>query len=184
MMFYRNRFIGKIFSGIFNLIYKILAVFSLQPVLFVLLVDVILFFTGVLENPTVKLVSDVALIAGVIYAVVGTAQRLLGLDKIKKSKGAQILPQPNNSDGQVGAQTSEPVAEVQASAPVENPATRENPAVVNPNSPTYFRIKNRPGYVMAEYSDRYELYLSSGGKLIKVRTDFKNGQGDNNDRLF
>lgn len=39
--------------------------------------------------------------------------------------------------------------------------------------PVYFTVKQNPNYVMAEYSDRFELFLKTKKGLQKVRVDYK-----------
>lgn len=39
--------------------------------------------------------------------------------------------------------------------------------------PTYFEVEGRPGYVFAEYADRYELYYRDQDRMVYIRTDPK-----------
>jgi hypothetical protein len=41
-------------------------------------------------------------------------------------------------------------------------------------TPRYYRVAQNPKYVMAEYSDRVELFYDSPRGLKYVRTDYKN----------
>lgn len=139
------------------MLYKLSSLFNLQPTLLVLLVGAVLYLTGLIDgNAAVKYIFQGALIISVIYAVTATVKKLLGLDKkVKKSKGVQIV---GNSDGQIK----------------ETPASEEYAAPVKqPEKPVYFRVKQNPQYVMAEYSDRYELFKITAGELKKIRTDYK-----------
>ena len=87
-----------------------------------------------------------------MHAIVGTVKRLLGLDKkVKKSKGAQIVNKKSDVKDDDANDYDQPRKE----------------------KPTYFRVKQSPDYVMAEYSDRYELYKKSEVGLKHVRTDYK-----------
>ena len=151
-----------IFKVIISLVYKILDFFSLVPAFFVTLLGVVLYFTGTFENnPTLTLIFQIILIVTIVHAIVATTKKLLGLDnrKVKKSKGMQII---NNQTAQ---QSQE-----QTSQTIEN-----NPQqiVVKEEKPRYFKLKQNPDYVMAEYSDRYELFLITAKGLEKVRTDYK-----------
>ena len=156
MLFKSRLFFGifkMIFGAIFGVFYKLIALFNLQYTALSLLIGLVLFVTGVFEkNPTIELVFQLIVILSVVYAIISTIKKLLRIDKkVKKSKGAQIQPLP---------------AEVPA--PVQY---REE--YVKPEQPKYYRIKGNQDYVMAEYSDKYELYKISEGQLVKVRTDYK-----------
>ena len=39
--------------------------------------------------------------------------------------------------------------------------------------PKYFKVKQNPNYIMAEYMDRYELLVKTESGLKLVRTDYK-----------
>ncbi len=45
--------------------------------------------------------------------------------------------------------------------------------------PKYYRVKQNPNYVMAEYSDRYELYYDDGNELKFVKVNFKDKENGN-----
>ena len=159
MILYRNRLvfgiIKRIFVALFTIVYKILALFNLQLPLLVALIGVVLYFTGVFEqNPAILIVFYILVIISIAYAILTTIKKLLGVDKkVKRSKGAQII--------------STEKSEEEAEEKVE-----EKPSV-KVETPTYFKVKNQPDYVMAEYSDRYELFRKTDNGLKKVRTDYK-----------
>lgn len=44
---------------------------------------------------------------------------------------------------------------------------------VDTEKPRYYKVKNKPSYVMAEYSDKYVLYKINEGRLEEVRRDVK-----------
>lgn len=144
---------------VFTVVYKILSVLNLQLTLFVLLIGAVLFLTGTLnKNPTVLLIFQIILICSVVYAIISTLKRMLGIKKKpKKSKGAQIL----TTDGENNVNVAD----------IENGSERQ--IQVEQDAPTYFRVKQNPEYVMAEYKDRYELFRITKDGLKRVRTDYK-----------
>ena len=160
MILYKNRLIFGIiknfFVTIFTILYKILAFFNLQLTLLIALIGGILYFTGVFEqNPAILIIFYVLLIISIGYAILATIKKLLGLDKkVKKSKGAQII--------------STDVKEEK-----EQVEEKQEEVVQKPDLPTYYKVKNQPDYVMAEYHDRYELFRKTEQGLKKVRTDYK-----------
>ena len=157
MIIYRNRLIigliKQILTAVLTVVYKILSLFNLQFTLLIALVGLVLFLTGVFaSSPTFTLVYKLILIFSVVYAVVATLRGLLGLNKnVKKSKGAQIVKtdKPKNDDAPAQAEQGQK------------------------ETPVYFRVKQNPEYVMAEYSDRYELFRIVDGGLKKIRVDYK-----------
>ena len=146
--------IKALIKGVFKLIYKLISLFNLQFALFVVLIGTLLYFTGTLSNnQTVLLVFQAALIISVVYAILTTIKKLLGIGKkVKKSKGMQIV-EPERKTKTEEEQT------VSVEQPIEKPR--------------YYRVKQNPDYVMAEYSDKYELYRIGQNGLIKIRTDYK-----------
>lgn len=155
----------------FTVIYSILEFFNLHYTLLVGLIGVVLFFTGVLDNnKTVLVIFALVLAFSIVYAVLSTIKRLLGLDKkVKRSKGVQILP-----DDQ--AQQQQYVAPQNLYATPQTNQQQPNYAYNQPvqsEIPRYFRVRQNSSYVMAEYSNRYELFKIEDGALKKVRTDYK-----------
>ena len=165
MILYKNRLIfgiiKKFISMVFTVVYKILSVFHLQLTLLVLLIGAVLFLTGALnKNPTVLLVFQIILICSIVHAIISTLKGMLGIKKKpKKSKGAQIL----DTDGD--KKENETVKNT------ENAVERQ--VQVEQDTPTYFRVKQNPEYVMAEYKDRYELFRITKDGLKRIRTDYK-----------
>lgn len=155
--------VRKVIKKIFAIIYKVIAIFNLQPALMVALVGSVLYFTGVYDRvESLKIILQVAFILSAIYAIVVTACNLLGIGKkkIKRSKGAQIV-----SEGQL------------ADKPVTTTQKVEERPKEKVSTPVYYKVKQNPNYIMAEYEDRYELYLNKNGNLVKIRTDLKvNGE--------
>ena len=163
MILYRNRLIWgiikRLFGAVFGVLYKIISIFNLQLTMLLLLVGVVLYATGVFENnQTFLLIYQLVLISSVVYALITTVRKLLGLnkdkkEKVKRSKGAQIVSEEQKQD--------------------EQPQVVAMPVQSVAETPTYYRVKQNPEYVMAEYMDRYELFKIVDGKLKKVRTDYK-----------
>lgn len=149
------------FKTIFSFVYKFFNALNLIPALFVALIGLVLYVTGTLNAyPVVAVIFQVLLVVTAIYAIVATVRKLLGLDKkVKKSKGMQIVSddEKQNAGDQATQQASS------AEKPLEKVADK----------PRYFKLKQNPDYIMAEYSDRYELFLITDGGLKKIRTDYK-----------
>lgn len=166
MILHRNRLvfgiIKSIFGAVFGVINKILSIFNLQPTALILLIGIVLYFTGTMEKtPILLTVFQLLVVVSLVYAIVSTIKSILGLGKkVKRSKGAQII----NNDQQ--APVSAPINQTVPVAPV----------VMEQEKPVYFRVKQNPEYVMAEYKDRYELFKIVNGSLKKVRTDYKDGE--------
>ena len=98
------------------------------------------------------------LIVSIIYAIVGTIKRVLGIDKKNKnSKGVQIV-KPEQKENTESEQKEQPI--------VAQTIEKEQ-------KPMYFRVKNHPDYIMAEYLDRVELFKKTETGLRKIRTDYK-----------
>ena len=157
--------IRALIKGIFKFVYKILSLFNLQPALAVILIGVLLYFTGVVDKYyAVKFVLEIALVLSAIYAISATLNKMLGggksVKKDKKSRGAQIVSQDKNQP----PQKTESVDQKETETITEKKT----------DSPIYYKVKNKPGYIMAEYVDRYELYRITDGGLEKIRTDYKN----------
>ena len=115
-----------------------------------------------------KIVFALLLVLSVLYAVIASIRKLLGLDKkVKRSKGVQIVPE-NESDENSGQAVNLQVQSQVTSQSVQESVSQEQwqtgyngynaqRVPVQSEVPRYFRVKQNPSYVMAEYSDRYEL---------------------------
>lgn len=164
MILYKNRLffgvIKTIIKAVFGVVNKLLSFLNLQPTLLLVLIGVVLYFTGTFDkSPAFKIIYELLIVVSIVYAVIATIKKLLGLEnKVKRSKGAQIVSGETESKEQVSDQT------VAVAQPVKE------------EKPVYFRVKQNPEYVMAEYTDKYELYKIVDGQLKKVRTDYKNGE--------
>jgi hypothetical protein len=118
------------------------------------------------DYPVVLILFQVLLVFAAIYAIVATIRKLLGLDKrVKKSKGMQIV------GGAAESESKKEQAVNNQTLPGQTVASMQE--VLVDNAPRYFRVKQNPDYVMAEYADRYELFLITDGGLKKIRTDYK-----------
>ena len=180
--------IKKIIVTVLTFVYKVLSLFNLQVTALVLLVGLVLFVTGVLERSAAALIIFCfALVLSVLGAVWFTVKRLLGLSGGKKRKGVEIIKskgvktddippaapaperaQPAYAEEYAPRQVSETADTAQA-APAAS--TESIPAY-----PRYFAVRQNKDYIMAEYADRYELYLKDRYGLKKIRIDYKNGE--------
>ncbi len=170
MIFIKNRSIigtiGKIIGKIFKFIYKLIDLFCLQFVIIVGLIGVVLYFTGAIrEGDTGYIVVAFALIISVVYAIMGTIKKCLGVSKKSKTEGVQIVDQTTKKPRKWFKKKQEPVQTEQVEVDSVEPLQQEQP--------TYYKVKNKTNYVMAEFSDRYELFRVENGKLIRIRTDYK-----------
>lgn len=152
--------ISKIITTLFKAIYTVISLFNLQLTLLIAVVGVILFITGVLTaNPLISAIVGILFILSIIYAVLTTIKKLLGIDsKIKKGKGAQTL---SNEKEEVAVKSEDDkISQLQTNSVVDE-------------KPKYFRVKNSSNYVMAEFNDRYELYKITENGLVRQRVDYK-----------
>ena len=171
MILFKNRLIlggiKKVIKTIFSFIYKILKFFNLQLTLLVILVGVVLFFAGVFEgNAILEMLFFIILIASIFYGVVATINKILSpkkQDDNKRSK-VEII---KSDDGEVSANAEELNAQNS-----ENSFAFSEPTCAI-DKPKYYKVKQNPNFVMAEYLDRFELYEKTEKGLKKVRTDYK-----------
>lgn len=185
----------KIIKNVFSAIYKVLSVFNLQFALLVLIVGVILYFCGVFEGGGIPLLIFCMLfICSILAAVIITIKKIFTSGK-EKNKGStlQIVKQPENQTAQIPTTQSFPQQQTTDRQPAyfydqwQTPANQTQQTYTQnqtfaptpqPNTtfieqPRYFKVKQNPNYVMAEYSDRYELFLITPQGLKKVRVDQK-----------
>ncbi len=174
MLYYKNRLIfggiKKIITAIMSFIYKLLKYFNLQIALFVVLVGIILFFAGVFENSYVaEMIFYLILVLSLFYSVAATLRKILfPTPKIKNKKRAKIGFVKNND------QSIDPQENKQENIIIDASKQQTvNQSSIMAEVPKYYKVKQNPQYVMAEYSDRYELYYKTGQGLKKVRTDYK-----------
>ena len=159
MLFYKNRLIigaiSKFFKTVSTFIYKILKTFRLHLTLLVILTGIILFFCGVFEdNATAEMVYFIVLIASVFYAVIGTGRAIL-------------FPKPKEEKKRAKVDI------------VKKEETEEKTEETVEEKPVFYKVKQNNFYVMAEYKDRYELFVKTPEGLKRVRTDYKEKQSEN-----
>ena len=160
----------KFLVGIFKVVYEIIAFFNLQYALLVLLIGLILFFTGVFKNSVTALVIFLIIFGlSVLLAVQLSLGKIFKGSKKPKKQNSIVdvsLP-PENT-----AQKKETEEKKEGFFSEKRFDTAYSPYIAE-EKPRYFRIKSNPKYVMAEFSDRYELYYEDNGQLKKIRTDYK-----------
>ncbi len=182
--------IKKIIVTVFKAIFAVLNFLHLHLALIILVTGIILYLTGVLTNNyAVKVVFFLTLSGSVFYAIVATVYKLLGLGKPKKRGKVQVLKveSPEVEDDEQPQVVQE--QKVYQPSAYNNPYVNQGgfasppaqfgqgylnqPQMPQSNFIGYFRVKQNPNYVMAEYTDRYELFVMSSDGLKKVRTDYK-----------
>lgn len=170
MLYVKNRLIiGAIIGlikGVLKFIYQLLSLFNLQITLLIGVVGLILFFSGVFENNSgAELIFFILLIFSILYAVYVSVKKVFKFDEKKKEKRSKIDIVETKS--------------VETDRKEQNSFVDEQFLIKEPKieieKPKYYRVKQNPNYVMAEYSDRYELFCKTENGLKKVRTDYKRG---------
>ena len=174
--------IKKIITLICKGVYKLLCVFNLQFALLVAIIGSILFFCGVFEEGGFALIVFILVFIGsIVLALVLTTRKILGLDKKKEKKSTvQILPPQTPVAVQQPVVTQQPIPQTYQQPVYVQPQPTIQPTSANvqfvppvEEKPKYFRVKQNPNYVMAEYSDRYELFQITQQGLKSVRVDYK-----------
>ena len=95
--------IRSLIKLLLKFIYKILSVFHLQFALAVLLIGVVLYFTGVVDKYyAIKLVLVIALVISAVYAIFATLNSLLGGKKQKKKVNFYLKHMLTMGQGQKG----------------------------------------------------------------------------------
>ena len=159
-------------------IYSLLSLLNLQFTAIVALIGVVLHFTGVMDKGgAVLLIYCVVFIASIVLAVLLTFKKIFNIEKKPKEKSkVQIVKGQNETEQQIAQPqvSSNKVADV-------NQLQNQNAtgySVLAEEKPVYYQVKQNKNYIMAEYSDRYELYLKTAKGLKKIRTDYKNWPKD------
>lgn len=146
----------KVIKAIFRAIYAVINVLGLQALLFTLLVGMVLYVSDVIpENKTVLIILAVAIVLSIVFAVWLTIHRISKTVKKDKTPVKIITPVDFNSEPEI------------------NKIEEGENVALTVEKPRYFKVKENPNYVMAEYSDRYELFLITKDGLKKVRVDYK-----------
>ncbi len=147
----------KFVENFFQSVWIVIRSLCLQPLLTIGLVWLILiaFLPG--EKITSTFITVFLILAGMglIYAILGTAYKIIAYIKSTPSRKRKKK------------KTVVSVSEV----------TEED----RRGKPMYFRVKQNPKYVMAEYPDRYELYYDDDGdlKLVQVKQKEQEEQNGN-----
>ena len=168
--------IGTIIGAIkkaLKAVYAVIAFLNLNLTLAVLLVGVILYFTGVFDKlPEIFYLFIAIVVLSVIYAL---SANLNAIKKLFTGKGKKEKKSPSNP---VSANT-ETEPQPDTAVVKENPPTTKSIAEnrvkekVKPSKVKYYRVKQNPRYIMAEYSDKYVLYYDNGNGYTYIRTDYK-----------
>ncbi len=166
MLFFRNRLVfgifKKVLSSIFKALYSIIKVLNLQIFLLIVIVGGIVFLTGGFSgSEALKWVFFLLAGLSIAYALIVTFRNLFGLGK-KKEKDK------NRVEVKV-----EPSAEEKLPEQICQEDLFNGQQIIARSQPKYFRVKDSNDLVMAEYSDRVELYRLENGKMVKIRTDYK-----------
>lgn len=167
----------------FDIIYKVLKVLKLQLLLSVLFVGLVLYFTNVLFNPENKAVTYIWIVflaLGFFYAVIGNVNRIKklfsGFEKNRKEKLKNRVEQEQiEEEKQKIIEEKKELEQLKVEIDQQKVSPKDEIKVskIKERYPKYYRVSQNKDYVMAEYKDRYELYLKKDGKLFKVRTDAK-----------
>lgn len=186
MLFVKNRLIfgaiKTVLGTIFKAIYKILSVFNLQPLIFCAVAGALLeiAFQAISGSNAGFIFFHLLLCLCVLYAVLRTIYVLLGFvrRKQKRRERAQILSDfDGNTSPQPQPYREETVGLNAGYAQGGMVQGGGNYAAlqpeIKPEKPKYYRVRQNPKYVMAEFADRYELYLETNGSLQYIRTDYK-----------
>lgn len=169
--------IKKIFVFIFKFIYIFVKFLNLQPAVLVGLVGLILYLTGKLDGTggALSTIFYILLILSLFYSIIKTIQSILFPNREKKRKNDRKVGIVDNKD-----QTEENVNDTVKTVTKETVGTPNvtttktvQEEVKEKVKPIYYAVKQNPDYLMAEYPDRYELYLKTDKGLVKIRTDLK-----------
>jgi len=155
VILYKNRLIiggiTKIITSIIKLIYKLAKILNLGATFFVSVVGLVVYLAGGFEDERVKTIFIILFISSVVLALFLTIKKIFFPKK--KNKNVQILKSAK------GEEKTEEVGVVE----------KQETTVY----PKYFLVRQNKNLIMAEYSDRYELYKTENGKMYKLRTDYK-----------
>ncbi|HCH74719.1 MAG TPA: hypothetical protein DEV87_06025 [Clostridiales bacterium] len=147
-------------KGVLKAIYKVLSVFNLHFTLFLAVLGLILYLTGTFEKGGALLICYVLLlILSVIFALFSTIKKVFKIGK-KKGGGVTIV----NTDSET---ENENVGVPHEEKKTYSGESREE------CEPRYYRVKQDPRCIMAEYPDRYVLYRKTENGLKRIRTDYK-----------
>lgn len=172
--------IVKFFKAIFKGIYWIINLLNLQVALLVVILGVIVYFLGLFENNAfMRLIFLIGIIFSIAYAVIATFCKVFGIDKKngrdKNKPVNKYMVKDKNPNQQQPEQTQQvqETNDYQQTSYEQGVYQEQEANLLQQEKPRYFRVKQNPNYIMAEYSNRYELYLQTERGLQKVRTDYK-----------
>ena len=182
-MFYRNRLlfgvVKTVVTTVWQVAYGLVCFLNLQPALIVILLWVLLHFTGVTEKYSISTaLLSVALVFSLVFAVFTCIKQLLGLDKKPKERRGAEKIKPKKAENlkketQPWAQAENETAGQTADIKTDVKDDALTSVSTGQNKPKYYRVKQNSSLIMAEYLDKYELYKIVDGKLVKLRTDYK-----------
>ena len=81
MILYKNRLIfgviKTIIKAVFGVVNKLLSFLNLQPTLLLVLIGVVLYFTGTFDkSPAFKIIYELLIVVSIVYAVIATIKKL------------------------------------------------------------------------------------------------------------
>lgn len=141
-----TKIIKLVFETVWSVI-KLLYQMHLTLALLVGITGLICYWLDVFENQTYLILFHVALGLSVFLAL----YKIFRIKPKKKEKKPENEKEASNSEVQTTVTETENVVD----------------------EPKYYAVKDKPGYVMAEYADRFELYKKVKYGLKKVRVDYK-----------
>lgn len=194
--------IKRIVCTVLKTIYRVLSVFNLQVTILILILGLILLITGVFASvPTLKTVFWILLALSIVLAgfltvskVKKWGHKIFGKKKDTRLDHADVSqvpeqlnnvqsniyqPQTEQVQTQPIIQTANNLSEHQIESEYQTGNEYQPERVFDVRTqpkevyPQYYRVKQNPKYVFAEYADRYELFYDNGYNLAKVRTDYK-----------
>lgn len=163
--------IKKLFVYIFKFLYIIIKFLNLQLAVLVALIGLLLYITGKLEGGALATIFYILLVLSLFYAIIKTIQSIL-FPKSKKEKNNRKVEIVDTKETTTQT-TVPPVPPTQTAVPPTQTAVPPIAPPTDAKYPQYFVVKQNPKYIMAEFSDRYELYEKTAHGLVKVRTDPK-----------
>lgn len=147
--------IAKIIKTALKIVYTFLKALKLRLVALLVILGLILYLLGTFDsNGTIKILYVIALVGAVIASLWANLTRFSKKDK-KDKKAVQIVSEKDTDNNE------------------QEIFTESEPAKPQTVYPKYYNVKQNPAYVMAEYEDKFVLYLKSSSGLIKIRTDYK-----------
>lgn len=164
--------IGKLFKVLFKILYTLRLIPAMMTVIYALVLKLMKISFSEASGYIVALYILAAF--SILYFVYGVVKPFVGGKKPKtpKPKKVEAVPQPapvqtpvyyDNGyyqSGDLNGAYRQPAA----------PAPRVS---VQKKYPVYYKAAQNENYVFAEYEDRYELFLKTGGGLKYIKTDYK-----------